>query len=696
MQKAELTNYVPKNRIPADLAATEHSFTVSAQEWEYYFILNVYQTNCGELLYTTFLDQHHGDWITWDVQNRKWLTCMVDKYQDCYGLVGEFACYYKRNFRYQSDEAKDLWKDVFPGDKDLLRRIYQWQKAQRAEGAELRYKRGQEKIERLFETCKPLPKDFERWIANNPMKKYRYMYYKKTDRTHYTGVCTHCGITVYGDCKTGNLRDTRGRCPNCHSAVTFTPIGNTAAHNYTEWVYVLDQGKEPDSLILSQYRVFWKFHRGDPRDLGNEPYHSVELNGRCIIDRYGRTTYYFREYTTVAGRIRKGWAESGCSFREGWVYKKSLSRSLTGRWEHCAAKYTNQDTLNDTVGSIFVAWIKTPVLEALAKAGHHRILRDYLCEHSETRELLDLYRTEVSKALRVKKSSARALREVDGGWRLLKYCQMEESKGRCPDAGELRMASLFCTNFRFATVCENANMGKWLPWAVRTCRKEKLNPKDFASDYNDYLRDLDFLKLTGKEYLFPKNFSEMHLKTADEVAEIKDKGVNEGILKAAKEFSKIFELQKGDYIALLPRKAKDLRAEGRALHHCVGGYAARVADKSSIIVFVRKATAPEKSLATAEFKKDGRCFQFRAFSNKDPDKQTREWFEDYKKIVKKKLEEQERERIKRKNRRRDRRGDQSDQTADGTESVVCIGGDRQTADRSQSDGAPRRMGAVAV
>ena len=692
MKKSELINYVPKNCIPADISADYKAFVVTAREWEYYHCINVYKADTGILLYTTFLDRHHGDWVTWDVGNRKWLTCMVCNYPDAYGLASPYS-WYSVKCRYLDSETKSLWAEEFPGDGDLLQRILRWQRNMRGNVAEARYRKGQEQIESLFATCKPLPKDIEKWIANVPMRRYRFMYYKKLDKTHYTGYCTHCHLNVFGECKPGKLRDVRGRCPHCHSAVTFTPIGNSASKSFLECFYILDRGSE-DSLILSQYRVCWKFHRGDPRDYRNEPYHSVALNGRCIINRYGQRTYFFREPISVAGNIRIGWSESGGYFREGWVYQKSLSKNLTGRWERCAAKYTTQDTLYHTVEKIFTEWFKHPVLESLAKAGYHRILRDYIGDY-ECSRFVNTRATEMQKVLYVTRSSARALREVDGNYKVLRFCQMMEQKGLFPTAEELRMVSLFCDNFRFETVCEKADMRKWLPWAVKICRKEKLNPKDFPSDYNDYLRDLDFLKLTGKEYLFPKNFSEMHFNLADEVAEIKDKGFNEGILKAAKKFAKIFEFQQGEYVAMLPQRAKDLRAEGRALHHCVGGFADRVSKQKCIIIFVRNVKAPEKSLATAEFSPEGICLQFRAFGNKCPDKNAMDWFQNYEKHIKQKLEEQKHERIKRKNRRRDRSRDQSDQTADGTAGAVRLGGDRQASDGGQGVGAPRPVGAMA-
>ncbi len=49
------------------------------------------------------------------------------------------------------------------------------------------------------------------------------------------------------------------------------------------------------------------------------------------------------------------------------------------------------------------------------------------------------------------------------------------------------------------------------------------------------------------------------------------------------------------------RSQQELIEEGKALSHCVGGYASRVAERSTAILFIRKAECPDKSFFTLEY-----------------------------------------------------------------------------------------------
>lgn len=58
-----------------------------------------------------------------------------------------------------------------------------------------------------------------------------------------------------------------------------------------------------------------------------------------------------------------------------------------------------------------------------------------------------------------------------------------------------------------------------------------------------------------------------------------------------------------------PKQANDLVDEGKALHHCVGGYIDSVAEGRSLIVFVRRVEEPKKPYVTVEVR-DGKSHKF--------------------------------------------------------------------------------------
>ena len=63
----------------------------------------------------------------------------------------------------------------------------------------------------------------------------------------------------------------------------------------------------------------------------------------------------------------------------------------------------------------------------------------------------------------------------------------------------------------------------------------------------------------------------------------------------------------------------ELTAEGKALHHCVGGYIRRMAEGETAIFFLRKANEPDKPFYTLELQKK-RVIQCRTEHNASYDR----------------------------------------------------------------------------
>ena len=135
-------------------------------------------------------------------------------------------------------------------------------------------------------------------------------------------------------------------------------------------------------------------------------------------------------------------------------------------------------------------------------------------------------------------------------------------------------------------------------------------------DYADYLADCEKLgfDMKSKSVLFPKNLESAHQRTIEMVRYEASKKLDEDILKVYKKHQKkSFE---EDGLIIRPAKSsKELIKEGQALHHCVGGYAERVAKGETAIFFVRIAGDKKKPYFTLEYK-DGVVIQCRTLNNR--------------------------------------------------------------------------------
>ena len=56
----------------------------------------------------------------------------------------------------------------------------------------------------------------------------------------------------------------------------------------------------------------------------------------------------------------------------------------------------------------------------------------------------------------------------------------------------------------------------------------------------------------------------------------------------------------GNYTVVLPTKGQDLVKEGSEMHHCVGGYVDKVANGTTLIVFIRHKDTPDQCYITAQ------------------------------------------------------------------------------------------------
>ena len=65
---------------------------------------------------------------------------------------------------------------------------------------------------------------------------------------------------------------------------------------------------------------------------------------------------------------------------------------------------------------------------------------------------------------------------------------------------------------------------------------------------------------------------------------------------------------------ILPKSGSEIKEEGRTLHHCVGAYVERVAKGETMILFIRKETAPDVPYFTLEYR-DGKVIQCRGKNN---------------------------------------------------------------------------------
>lgn len=138
-----------------------------------------------------------------------------------------------------------------------------------------------------------------------------------------------------------------------------------------------------------------------------------------------------------------------------------------------------------------------------------------------------------------------------------------------------------------------------------------------AYEYRDYQNMLENLGIAfeGDFRILPKNFKQAHDDVVKAYNDMKDEQKR---IEFANQLEKLLGLEQtiGNYTFVLPKELQELKAEGKALSHCVGSYADRVARGETVIVFVRQKEKVDNPLYTLEIR-GGKIVQLRGKRNRD-------------------------------------------------------------------------------
>jgi len=125
-------------------------------------------------------------------------------------------------------------------------------------------------------------------------------------------------------------------------------------------------------------------------------------------------------------------------------------------------------------------------------------------------------------------------------------------------------------------------------------------------DYLDMAKSLNY-DLTEETVLMPRNLQERHDAAAETLGELDRLDEIKAYKIRRKQLEKKYGFKLGGLRILIPNSAEEIIAEGKTLHHCVGGYAARHVQGKTVILFLRNAKKPMRSFLTIEMvKRQGR------------------------------------------------------------------------------------------
>ena len=433
------------------------------------------------------------------------------------------------------------------------------------------------------------------------------------------GWCTSCESKVILP-KTKHLQDIR--CPKCNAKLKALHVWRRTSNRYSGIEDTVDWYVFPE--ILDEYTLMLRYVLVYKAD--TEPEYGERA--RYILDFKNEKTYTL-EYSIQ----HKSWCYSdSLYFREtgmGYTYRRFCC--LQGDvYPHTIKRFNKIEDLKYIkfntemfskryVSAVLATAHRKPVMyEQLSKAGLYGLISDDLGSYSHYYDVpYDDTKTELVKALGLNRNTFRFLKQ-EQSIKALNFLKKN------PNVSEREFENAkmlgFSDELERTVKQYNLHFGKTFKY-IRKMSKGK-NVPDFIVDYKDYLRTLDSLGYPlDSQYCYPTNFRKedervhKELRKRDErrrnmtkleiiQEEARIDSVVNNISKALRENEELKRWMKGSdgLKVIVPESVGELTDEGIKLHNCLSTYAKAIADKQSLIFFIRKLNDPTKAYVAMEYK----------------------------------------------------------------------------------------------
>lgn len=547
--------------------------------------------------------------------------------------------YYMKS--YLTEEKPNVWDAIWKFQNDVLdKRLKE------------RHKKETDIIDKKMETVPSIPEGFGEWAHEEAMGDKRYLVYDAVNKKKTTmGYCTYCKKVVEIDVDAIRPKNKKiGNCPNCGSPVTFIPKGYFPTYQRdSKWVCLIQ--KVPTGIVTRYFHVHQEIRKNENY---KEEFHIGELC-RAFFEESDKGDIKLKSYEWGVYKQRglprwcpdQGKRNCACAV----VYTKNMPAVF----EDTAYRYCSLDIYQKKLNCDPI-----PVWHFMKKYPSHTYLEMFLKSglvnltgvivEERAYEINTDGKTPVD-ILGIPKNYIPILKEIDGGIGELKLIKQCVSDNIFPSANDIHeFYQKFGGNDELIGVI-NGHMSirkfiKYMDKQRKRLPKHKEIPchaswgytgnyskeerikegyKNLSRDWLDYISWCTTLKynLNDMYVLLPPDFAKAHDRVMKEFQAFKDEQerkrqaeIEKLIKKALAEARNLPALMmkaKGLMI-ILPKSGDEIKEEGRILHHCVGGYVEKVAKGETMILFVRKESAPNVPYFTLEYR-DGKVAQCRGEHN---------------------------------------------------------------------------------
>lgn len=504
------------------------------------------------------------------------------------------------------------------------------------------------------------PQEFRDWGWEHGMSFSRYGIYKETKKGKAEFECTYCKKIGTVDRAKMRLRNNeKGECPFCGSRVTYKAKGKMSCQIIDErWFIYVDRQEKG---FLLRYFNARRHIRNDSYIVGALNKNRIEETlyeySRCFWTFIGmkpvKDSY---EWGVYHQRGNSRWIpdEGKICCMECILYPGNLPQA----WEHTPMKYSALEILAQNIPTTAFryedamdVYLKFPKLEWLCKMGLNQLAKDAVrgFQYSNMVGKIDYKADTIYGILGLTKVNTKVLQAIDGNHYELRLLQVAQKYGIQMKPEQLKefYETFECNTELLKAKNRKISLHKLCRYIEKESERYPIGDKNYcrwnysynryterkdprierkqnmANDWLEYIGWCKELKydLSNMFIYMPNNFRKVHDRTAEEYKALQDKkaaaekrrreeAARKELEQTKKAMAEIFKKSEGmdafsikgkGLILVVPKSGDEIRAEGEALHHCVGGYVESVAKGETNIFFVRKADEPDKSYFTMEW-----------------------------------------------------------------------------------------------
>lgn len=485
--------------------------------------------------------------------------------------------------------------------------------------------------------------EFEKPLTQEQMNEInkaftQYIFYQREDHTptaDYVGFCTYCrrhfSVGYSEICTDGHTLKHRdyAKCPLCGFTGTLFH-NNRGKKTLTECRRVVVFRKTDKDHVFAQGFYAYKAYNGDPEDHSlNHLFDADEWQADPTIELSESSRYYF-----TPGKVRMWKMQYDCYFHEciAWFEAENPIKEPfnTGFGFRRYGYYLcNEKILKDTflkyscyemyercnnsccqTMKYLAFYVLDPVCEMFMKLG----LSDFVLEAVDLKKLHKRYinwngtkPTEIFKNITKTEFNEMCRCGINAG-EYIRYVGLKR-------AGVKLTVSECCRISREYSYETDRYFDILKVYGISVTKAENYLTKfegksrsrkavlGFWKDYLDLAAKLGY-DLADRQVYMPKKLIQAHDTAVSTFNAMKKEIEEKQMQELTSKLERQFAFEYGDMMIVVPRSMQEIIDEGKALSHCVGGYAERHAKGQTIILFLRKTSDPKTPYFTIEIDKE--------------------------------------------------------------------------------------------